>query len=369
MKKHVFITCAALLLIVSGCGKSHKEKEEATAVPSVSVLTATEDSILIHKSYPGMLVAAKNVDVVARVNGTLLRKLYAAGTYVKQGQPLFTIESTTYQNAATEASAALATAKSEYEYARRQYDAMQKALREDAVAEMEVLKAKSAMQEAQASIRQATAALSDARINIGYCTVRAPFSGIISDATLNEGAYVGGGVSPVALASIYDTSIVCLGVNIEDATAIEMFSNGNLNMNSLPIVFSEKLGHDYVGSLSYKDPAVDPSTGTLYIKADIKNTYNELKPGMYANLQVPLKVEPHAVLVNDASIGTDQRGSYIYVVNDSNKVVYTPVTIGELYADTLRVIEKGIKPGTRYVSKAMLKVRPGMKVKPVTTKK
>ncbi len=89
---------------------------------------------------------------------------------------------------------------------------------------------------------------------------------------------------------------------------------------------------------------------------------------MYATVSLPYGTEPHALLVKDASIGTDQLGKYLYTVNDSDKVVYTPVEIGGLYRDSLRVITKGIAPDTRYVTSALLKVRDGMPVKPVTVK-
>lgn len=92
---------------------------------------------------------------------------------------------------------------------------------------------------------------------------------------------------------------------------------------------------------------------------------NELKDGMYVKVSLPCGIGPHAVLVKDAALSTDQLGKYLYVVNDSDKVVYTPVTVGELYHDSLRVIEKGIRPGDRYVTQALLTVRNGMKVRPV----
>lgn len=365
MNRYLIPLCGALLL--TACSKKDKTSA-ADSEMTVDTAIAMEDSITIQHSYPAVLYAAKAVDIVGRVNGTLLRKLYTGGDFVRAGQPLFIIESTTYVNAAKEAEASLATAQSEYAYAKRQYEAMQKALKEDAVAEMEVLKAKSSVEQAEAAIRQAKANISDARTNVGYCTVRAPFSGYINDAVLNEGAYVSGEVSPVTLATIYDTSVMSANFNVTDKAFIDMFTSRDatlmgFDMDHLPISFSDPLAHSYTARLNYKDPAVDISTGTLLLKAEIKNTYNELKAGMYATLSVPYRVEPHAVLVLDAAISSDQRGSYMYVVNDSDVVVYTPVTAGEVYQDSLRVIEKGITPGTRYVTKALLKVRPGMKVK------
>lgn len=110
---------------------------------------------------------------------------------------------------------------------------------------------------------------------------------------------------------------------------------------------------------------VNKATGTVSLRVAIPNPKGELKSGMYATVWLPTGVNPKAVLVRDASIGTDQLGKYLYVVNDSDKVVYTPVEVGELYQDSLRIISSGLKPTDRYVSRALLKVRDGMTVRPV----
>ncbi len=106
----------------------------------------------------------------------------------------------------------------------------------------------------------------------------------------------------------------------------------------------------------------------MTIKAKIRNVHNELKSGMYFTIDLPYATDAHAILVKDAAIGSDQRGKYLYVVNDSCKVVYTPVVTGGLVADTMRIVTSGIGSDDRYITKAMLKVRPGMAVTPVTTK-
>ncbi len=141
-----------------------------------------------------------------------------------------------------------------------------------------------------------------------------------------------------------------------------------INYNAIPINFSEKLPHDYTGALNYMAPNVNATTGTIELQAKVDNTYNELKPGMYCTIRLPYKLDPQAMIINDASISTDQLGKYVYVVNDSNKVVYTPIKVGDLVqGDTMRVVTEGLKPTDRYVTSAMLKVRNGMTVKPFTT--
>ena len=100
----------------------------------------------------------------------------------------------------------------------------------------------------------------------------------------------------------------------------------------------------------------------------VANPDYELKSGMYASIQLPYEAEPDAIMVKDAAIGTDQLGKYVYVVNDSDKVVYTPIRIGDLVRDSLRIVNSGLTVKDRYVTKALMKVRDGMEVNPVVVK-
>lgn len=89
---------------------------------------------------------------------------------------------------------------------------------------------------------------------------------------------------------------------------------------------------------------------------------------MYCIISLPYEQLDKALLIKDAAISTDQLGKYIFLVNDSDKIVYNPVEVGDLVNDSLRIITKGIKPGQKYVSEALQKVRDGMKVKPNLSK-
>lgn len=178
-------------------------------------------------------------------------------------------------------------------------------------------------------------------------------------------------MSPVTLATVYDNTSMEVTFSIPDGAYIEMFtgdSRSAMDYSSIPITFSQGLSHDYSGAISYMAPSVNNATGTLELKVKVQNPYNELKDGMYATIALPFRNEPHAMLVKDAAVQTDQRGQYVYVVNSNDMVVYTPLSVGELYHDSLRVVEEGLKPGDRYITKALLKVKPGMKVKPTIAK-
>ena len=112
-------------------------------------------------------------------------------------------------------------------------------------------------------------------------------------------------------------------------------------------------------------PNVDLSTGTLNVRANLDNKDGELKSGLYVTITLPYSEKRDAVLVRDASIGTDQLGKYLYIVNDSNIVRYRHIEPGQLVDDTLRQVVSGLEPNERYVTTALLKVRDGMSITPI----
>lgn len=363
------LTLAALAagLLAASCG-GHKKDEAHSTEQSVDVALPEIDSVTLSNTYPGMLTAAQKVEVVARVSGQLLSKSYEGGQYVKKGDVLFRIEDSKYRDAVQQADAALTTAISERDYAKSHYEAVKKALESDAVSKMEVNQAESSLRQAEASIKNARAALETARTNLGYCIIKAPISGVASSASMDVGNYVNGEGGAVVMTTLYDNSSLTANFAVESAQDIEPEMTDSSALAHIPLIFSDSLTHKYYGDLSYVAPTLDSSTGTLALQCKIMNTYDELRPGMFVKVDLPYRVEPKAILVKDASISTDQLGKYLYVVNDSNTVVYTPIKVGPLYRDSLRVVISGITPESKYVTKALLKVREGMKVNPKLVK-
>lgn len=371
IRKFTIILAAGLLLgFGAGCRKD--KSAEKAGEPEINVAVAQTDSIVLHKDYPGYLQARTKADVVGEVSGRLLTKNFESGSYVSKGQVLFTIESTKYRDAVREAEAQLATARSQRDFYSTQSSAMKKAYEQDAVSKMEMLQSEASLRQAEASIANASAALDDARTMLAKCTVRAPISGYITINAVSVGNYINGEASPQTLATVYDNSVFDAVFSIEDdqyRTLLGADSTpGNALYRNMPVKFQNPLPHSYTADLYYVAPSVNSSTGSLQLVGNVRNIDNELKDGMYVTVSLPYGVSPRAVMVKDAALSTDQLGKYLYVVNDSDKVVYTPVTVGPLYQDSLRVIEKGIKPGDRYVTEALLTVRNGMKVKPHVVK-
>ena len=368
MKKLMYIFL--VLSVLTGC----KEKKDAGAMKgmptlAISVAKPIVKDITLTKDYPGYLTTEKTVNLVARVNGTLQSVSYAPGGRVKKGQLLFVIEPTLYNDKVAQAEAELKTAQAQLEYARNNYSRMKEAVKSDAVSQIQVLQSESSVTEGVAAVSNAEAALSTARTNLGYCYVRAPFDGTISKSTVDIGSYVGGSLQPVTLATIYKDDQMYAYFNVADNQWLEMSMNNQQPTKDLPKKIMVQLGKEgtesYPATLDYLSPNVDLNTGTLMVRANFDNPQGVLKSGLYVSITLPYGEADHAILVKEASIGTHQLGKFLYPVNDSDIVHYRHIEIGQLINDTLRQVLGGLSPQERYVTEALMKVRDGMKIKPI----
>jgi efflux transporter, RND family, MFP subunit len=158
--------------------------------------------------------------------------------------------------------------------------------------------------------------------------------------------------------------------NVADNQWLSMLLSQNGKEEELPKNVIVRLGENgtqnYPATLDYLSPNVDLNTGTLNVRANLDNPKGILKSGLYVSITLPYAEAKQAVLVPEASIGTDQLGKYLYIVNDSNIVRYRHIEPGQLVNDTLRQIKSGLSPKEQYVTTALMKVRDGMKVKPVS---
>lgn len=371
----LFLNCCAIAFFSAGCKKHSQSKPEAEK--EIEVALPLVDSVEVYADYPANLVSLSEADVVAKVNGTILSRHYEEGSYVTKGQLLFTIESSNYSSGVKQANAQLESALSQLDYANKHYAALKEAFEMDAVSQMEVEQAHSSKVQAEAAVKSARAALDSQNLKLGYCKILAPISGKITSSTLDPGSYVSGEGNPVKLASIYDDNNLTVNFSIPEYQYSEiMRENGGFSAapyKNFPVILSASPDVDddsakYLAEIVYHSPKVDPSTGSVELKAKIKNPGAELQSGMYGKVKLPVSTVANGILVNNSSISTDQRGKYLYTVNGRDEVEYTPVEVGELYHDSLRLITKGINKDTRYVTRAMINVRNGEKIKPILKK-
>ena len=369
MKKNINIIALSGLLLITGCDK----KETSTKMEALPVEVAKPwvENVTLTRDYPGYLSGETSVDIVGRVNGTLLSKLYPSGARVKKGQTLFVVDPTLYQNAVKQAKANLKMAKANLNYAKNNFERMKEAIKSDAVSRIQLVQAETNVQSCEAEVSNAEAELKTAEVNLNYCYIKSPIDGIADLAEFSDGAYISGEGNPVKLTTVYNYDKMYAYFDISDNQylAFELLRNPDTKIPEAKHQITLKVGTDgekiWRGKLDYLSPNFSLSTGTMRLRAELDNPDGVLKPGLYVSVTLPYALVEKAILVDNASIATDQLGKYLYVVNDSDVVNVRHIEVGQLVDDNMRIVTSGLSPDERYVTKALMKVRQGMKIMPV----
>ena len=348
--KALSIIFVVFLFLLAGCGKSKKQQETAPT-PSVAVDHPQLRTVVYTFEYPGYLQAEQTVNLVARVSGYLESYQFTPGQRVREGQTLFVIEPQPYKD------------KSTLAYTKASYERMQEAVKTKAISEIDYLQAQSDYGEALAAYEEARSQLSLANINLSYCIVKAPFTGRISRNMVDPGNMVGTDASNSALATIYKDNQMYLYFNMAYPDFARLPKN---TPSALPVTIQDVNNPEktWIAALDYSSPNIDLNTGTLNLRAIARNPNGELLSGMYVKVIVPYKSVPKAIVIPESSLGTNQGGRYVYLVGPDDTIVFRQVEVGVLTPDGMREITSGLTLEDRYVTKALINVRPGMKIKP-----
>ena len=362
------IVLSTILLLFSCKGKSNKNNN--SPIPKVSVSKPYVMPIVLHKDYPGYLLSNNIVDVVGRVSGYVTLQNFSSGQHINAGDLLYIIEPTVYENEVSKAEANLKSAQASLDYYKNNYQRMLEASKSDAISQIDLIQAETNVRTAKANVKTAEANLKTAQNTLSYCYVKAPISGVLTTSGAGEGEYVSGSDgNPFKLTTIYNNDPIYAYFNIEDNQYLMIRMQSQNWESSLPKkVYVNMQEGDYPpieATPNYISPFVNLKTGTLTLRALFGNSKYDLKSGMYCTVSLPYGEEENAILIPDASTGTDQLGRYIYVIDDNNIVSYRHIEVGEIINDSLIHVKSGLNPDERFVTKALLKVRAGMKVEPI----
>ena len=327
-------------------------------------------SITRYLEATGNTAPIKNVDLVARVQGVLQAINYQDGTFVKEGTTLFTIEPDTYRLKLEQAQAAEAGAQASVRQTDADFKRQSELVQRQAVSQATLDNSTSARENAQANLLQAQANTKIAAVNYSYTNVIAPFDGIVSAHLVSIGELVGAS-SPTQLATIVALDPIYVNFNVNEQDVLRIREEARRrgmtadDLKSLPIEVGLQTdnGYPHKGKLDYAAPTLNQSTGTLPVRGVLPNPGRVLLPGYYVRVRVPFDEQKDALLVPDASLGSDQAGRYVLVVNGDNVVEQRKIRTGQLEGN-LRVIESGLKGDDRVVTAGLLRAIPGQKVDP-----
>lgn len=352
---------AAAAFVVSGCGDSQAQGGPPMA-PPVSVAPAVQRDVALFEELSGRLEAPETVEVRARVAGTIERVHFRDGQEVKRGEPLFTLDARPFAAELARADAQLAAARSAQALAASELARTQKLLAAKAVSAQEADQAAAAARNADAQVRAAEAALTTARLNLDYASIRAPIAGRASRAALTAGNLVGAG-DPV-LTTIVAQDRVHAWFDIPEPLYLAQLRAGTKpGAVKVAMGLADEAGFPHEGRIDFVDNRMNPATGAIRARAVFDNKERRFVPGLFARLRLAAGTLPGAVLVPERAIGTDQTKRFVFVVGADNVAQFREVRLGGLQ-DGMRVVASGLKAGERVVVAGLQRVRPGTPLTP-----
>lgn len=369
-RRLALVILPALVLLSYGC-KDKKAAYVPPPPPTVTVQKPVQRTVTEFAEYTGHTEAVATVQLRARVEGFLDSINFEPSTKVKKGQLLFVIDPRPYQAKVDQAKAKVATSEAELKAARATLLRKERAYKDRAVSEVEVIQARADMAKAEAGVQAAKADLESAMIDLGYTHIHSPIDGRISRNLVDVGNLVGAGEATHLTTVVQDDPIYVYFYISEDDLLFYLSHPEHRGSREDPQVevfmgLGNDKGYPHRGKVDYVDNQVDPDTGTIQVRAIFPNPDEKIFPGLFAKLRLPYAKIKDALLVPETALGFDQGGRYLLVVNGENKVEFRRVELGPLQDDGLRVIRKGLKAGERVIIKGVQRVRPGIKVTPVT---
>lgn len=357
-----------LALFAAGCGE--RNEYVPPPPPKVTYVMPKQEAVTRYLELTGNTDAINQVDLVARVEGFLTSIDYKDGAAVKKGDQLFLIQQNTYVADLDAAKAAQASAEAQYGNAETEYNRQSTLGRQDYSSQAVVDKARTNMQQAAANVDSAKANVELAQINLGYTSVVAPFDGIVTRHLADVGQLVGHG-NPTKLASIVEIRPIYAYFNvnenqvlrIKEALAKRGKTLADVGEVEIDIGLQTEQGYPHKGRLDYVSPEIDPSTGTLQVRALFENKDLSLIPGLFVRVRVPVQRLPQALLVDDTAISSNQQGTYVLVVGKDNVVEEKVITTGQLQGQ-LRVVESGLAPDDKVIVGGIQRATAGTKVDP-----
>lgn len=346
-----------LAALFTGCGKPRENARQTP--PSVTVSQPLRQEVTDYVDLTGTAASSRTVDLVARVTGYLQTVSFQEGSFVETGKLLFVIEPEPYEQQVRLAKAALDRAQSEYE---RQISLLES----NATSKANLERWLSERDQDKAQLELAT-------INLGYTQVAAPFTGRISRRFVDPGNLVGPGAT-VKLATLDQVAPIYVNFTLNERDALRLRESARrrgrdpqFQQGKLPVWVGapHEEGYTQEGTLDYIDTGIDPSTGTVLMRASFKNENYQLFPGLFVRVRLTFGSPEPMLVVPSSAIGNDQEGDYVLVVAAGDVVTRRAITKGPLTPSGC-AIRTGIDPGDRVIVNGLLRAKPGSKVMPVT---
>ena len=349
---------AGLGVLATGCAKQQAAPQPRPPIPVV-VGTVIRKAMPVEVVAVGNVEAYSTVSIKAQVPGQLMDVHFKEGDFVRKGQLLLTLDPRPYEAALAQAKAALARDKATAANNRLQAQRYSKLLQEGIVPASQVESFTSAADASEAIVSADEAAIKTAELNLEYSTIYSPIDGRTGALMLKPGNLVKVADVPIVVINQVNPIFVNFAVPQQFWPDIKKYmGQGTLRVKA---TVPKDTGPAEGGNVAFVDNAVDPTTGTIHLRATFTNSQNRLWPGLYVNIVLTLSEQAGATVVPAQAVLEGEKGSFVYLVRPDKRVeprMIVPVRT----IDGETVIEKGLQPGETIVTDGQTRLEPNARV-------
>ena len=370
MSKTVLFT--APLLALGACflvACSHPKTDTAAKKPlPVGYIVVKPAPLNLTEELAGRTSAFLDSDVRPQVGGIIKARLFTEGSLVTAGQSLYQIDPATYQAAYDSALASQQQAQANVDNAKIVADRDQKLLAIKAISQSDYDTAATALKTASAVLATAKAAVETAQINLTYTKVISPISGRIGKSSVTPGALVTADQT-TALATVQDLSKIYVDITESSTDLLKLkqsLMNGSVDKPADPqvtLTLDDGSTYSETGVLQFSDVSVDPSTGSVNLRAVFANPQGLLMPGMYVRARIVKGIVQQGIMIPQTAVTLDPTGAAsVLIAGDDNKAHTQPVVAGEMIGKNWQ-ITSGLNPGDKVIVEGAMKLKPGGDIK------
>jgi len=357
------IAASALLVGCSGGGGRPQFGDNEYPVTAVEVGSAAMQS-----TYPAIINGIQDVEIRPKVSGFLTQINVVEGQTVSAGQVMFVIDNETYQATVRQAQAAVNTAQSQVNTAKLTFENAKQLHANRVVGDYELQTAENSYESAKAQLAQAQANLANAKEQLSFCYVKSPAKGVVGTLPLKKGALVNTNSVLTHVADISQMEVY-FSMTEKDMLALSKAEGGLRGaVDALPAVkllLADGTEYGHEGKVMTASGVIDQATGSVQLKARFPNPDHLLKSGGSGSIIIP-RTANEAIVIPQSVVSEVQNKKFIYLLGDSNRVVYTEIKVDPQNDGMTYVVTEGLKVGDKYVTNGITKLTDQMEIVPIT---
>ncbi len=363
----------ASAILLPSCSNGNQQQQQAPA-PEIATITLSPQGADLQTTFPATIKGKTDIDIRPQVTGFITKVHVDEGQRVRKGQVLFTLDQVQFNAAVEQARAAVNSAQTAVNTQQMTVDNKKALLDKNIISQYEYQMALNSLDQAKAQLANAKAALVTAQKNLAYTVVTSPSDGVVGSIPNREGSLASPS-SAQPLTTVSENSQVYAYFSLTEKDLLALVGEGERSIDAaikaMPEVklrLNDGTMYPLTGKVATVSGVIDNNTGSSSVRALFNNPNGVLRSGGTGQIIMPNEKENVIVIPQKSTFELQDR-RFVYVVNDSNKVVSTPITIDPVNDGKTFVVTSGLNSGDRIAIEGVgTKLKDGMVINPVAPK-